>query len=161
MQYKKFILSFADEGSQEEEMNRFLRGHKIVKIDENFMPEEHMWVFLVKYLGGEQNGTSSPQKRSDSKYIPEKDLDAKQLEKYKRFAEIRLELSKKYDIKAYVIFSNRELGELSKMENVNEQSLLNIDGYGKARLEQFGHEFLIMLHQNETSGNVDDENPPF
>ena len=162
MQYKKFILSFFDEGAQLEELNRFLRGHKVVKIDENFLPDNQMWLFLVKYIDGEQKDTASPQKRSEiNKFIPEKELDANQLEKYKRLVDIRLELAKKYDVKAYVVFTNRELGEISKMDKVSEEELLKIDGVGMSRLEQFGREFIKMLNSDEESGNADQQDYPF
>jgi len=162
MQYKKFILSFFDEGSQVEELNRFIRGHKVVKIEENILPDDHMWVFLVKYLDGELKDTASPQKRSEiTKFIPEKELDASQLEKYKRLVDIRLELAKKYDVKAFVIFTNRELGEISKMDKISEEELLKIDGIGMSRMEQYGREFIKMLNPDEESGKTDQQDCPF
>ena len=37
MQYKKFILSLTDDGVQEAELNRFLRGHRVLKVEQHFM----------------------------------------------------------------------------------------------------------------------------
>jgi hypothetical protein len=43
MQYKKFILSLTDEGAQEAELNRFLRGHRVLKVEQHFLEEDGIW----------------------------------------------------------------------------------------------------------------------
>ena len=53
MQYRKFILSLTDDGVQEAELNRFLRGHRILKVEQHFLPDDGLWAFLVSYLDGE------------------------------------------------------------------------------------------------------------
>ena len=37
MQYKKFVLTLSDDGAQEAELNRFLRGHRVLKVEQHFM----------------------------------------------------------------------------------------------------------------------------
>lgn len=50
MQYRKFVFSLADDGTQEAELNRFLRGHRVLKVEQHFIPENELWAFLVCYL---------------------------------------------------------------------------------------------------------------
>lgn len=37
MQFKKFIISAADGGIEEEEVNRFLRGHRVIKVEDRYV----------------------------------------------------------------------------------------------------------------------------
>lgn len=57
MQFKKFLLSLTDDGMQEAELNRFLRGRRIVKVEREYVSEDKLWAFLVSYLDGEQERT--------------------------------------------------------------------------------------------------------
>ena len=40
MQYKKFVLSIGDDGAQEAELKRVLRGHRVLKMEQHFMEAE-------------------------------------------------------------------------------------------------------------------------
>jgi len=166
MQYRKFVLSLGDEGLQEAELNRFLRGHRILKVEHLFLEAELQWVFLVSYLDGEQKETAPiPRRNEQKKFEPEKELDKEQLERYQRYAEIRLNLAHKYAVKAYVVFTNRELGELAKFDKLGVGELRQVEGVGEARISQYGMEFLELLNSNEKSGESDavggDSGQPF
>lgn len=145
-----------DEGQQEAELNRFLRGHRILKVEHQFLERELQWAFLVSYLDGEQKETAPIARRNEQKkFEPEKELDKEQLERYQRYSELRLNLAHKYAVKAYVVFTNRELGELAKFEKLGVEELRQVEGVGEARISQYGMEFLEMLNSNETSGETD------
>lgn len=66
MQYKKFILPLADDGAQEAELNRFLRGHRVLKVDQHFVESDGLWALLVCYLDGEQRDAAPPARRSNT-----------------------------------------------------------------------------------------------
>lgn len=156
MQFKKFVVSLGDEGTQEAELNRFLRSHRILKVEHLFVESDRLWAFLVSYLDGEQNETAPTARRKEfKKFEPEKELDATQLARYKKYAEVRLALSRKYDVSAFVVFTNRELGELSKYESLGVKELRQVEGVGEARISQYGMEFLSMLQEDETGGKSD------
>jgi len=53
MQYKFFIIPFGDDGSAEEELNQFLRGHHVTQTERHFSFERGCWAFLVEYLEGD------------------------------------------------------------------------------------------------------------
>ena len=58
MQYKKFVLSIGDDGAQEAELNRFLHGHRVLKVEQHFMEADGLWAILVSYMDGEQRETT-------------------------------------------------------------------------------------------------------
>lgn len=111
MQYRNFVLSLTDDGAQEAELNRFLRGHRVLKVDQHFMEADALWAFLVCYMDGEQRDTAQAVHRSNNeRFDPAKELTPDQLERYQHYAAIRLQLARRDNVKAFVVFTNRELG---------------------------------------------------
>lgn len=165
MQYKKFILSLTDDGLQEAELNRFLRGHRAIKVEQHFMPDEALWAFLVCYMDGEQKETAPGAHRSNSeRFDPSKELTPEQLARYKHYAYIRLQLARRDNVKAFVVFTNRELAAIAKVEELSVDVLKGIDGIGEARIEQYGEDFVRMAIEtikehdgHETGGPFDGE----
>jgi hypothetical protein len=56
MQFKIFTISVADDGTAIEEMNRFLRGHKVLEVEQLLISTkmDSQWHFCVKYLANAQ-----------------------------------------------------------------------------------------------------------
>jgi hypothetical protein len=54
MQLKLFILPIKNLGAAEAEMNAFLRGHRVLAVKKEFVPdgENSFWTFCVEYLDG-------------------------------------------------------------------------------------------------------------
>ena len=161
MQYRKFILSLTDDGGQEAELNRFLRGHRILKVEQHFMADDGLWAFLVSYLDGEQKDSARLAHRSGERFDPAKELTGEQLVRYQRYAAIRLQLARRDNVKAFVVFTNRELGEMAKMDALTLEALRRLDGVGDARISLYGEEFVRMAsetHDKEDGKPFDDAN---
>lgn len=157
MQFKKFILSIGDDGAQEADLNRFLRSHRVLKVEQHFMAADSFWAILVSYLEGDPVSAAPPATRSNtSKTDPEKELTSGQLERYRRYVDIRLKIARREGIKAYHVFTNHELVEMAKKEALSIAQIGSIDGVGEKRAQQYGSEFLEEIPmQNETSGILD------
>jgi hypothetical protein len=54
MQLKLFVLPIKNLGVAEAEMNAFLRGHRVLAVKKEFVPdgENFLWTFCVEYLDG-------------------------------------------------------------------------------------------------------------
>ena len=166
MQYRKFIISIYDDGTQEAELNRFIRGHRVVKTDQQFVPSDGLWAFLVSYLDGEQNKTAQPASRGNAeRFDPSKELNEEQMARYKVLAEIRLQLAHRDNVKAYLVFTNRELAEMAKCTSLTEESMLQINGIGESRMKAYGEEFVRLAAEAEMPNNeiqqVDEEGGSF
>lgn len=162
MQYKKFVLPLSDDGTQEAELNRFLRGHRVVKVIQHFVENDALWAFLVCYLDGEQSETAPPARRSNTeRFDPMRELTEEQFARYKHYSDIRMRLAHRDGVKAFVVFTNRELGEIARIEEgLTEALLRKIDGIGDARIERYGRDFLRLLNEDMSGGNpfaTDDE----
>lgn len=62
MQLKVFILPIKNLGAAEAEMNAFLRGHRVLAVKKEFVPdgENSFWIFCVEYLDGGGAGALLP-----------------------------------------------------------------------------------------------------
>lgn len=163
MQYKKFVITLGDDGSEEAALNRFLRGHRVLKVEHYFMESESLWAFLVSYLDGEQKDSAPPAQRSNSERLdPSKELTQEQMARYNKYVEIRLQLARRDAVKAFVVFTNRELAEIAKVDKLNMDVLKNLSGVGEARIAQYGEDFLSMALMGTTSdGNNNEESGSF
>ena len=56
MQIKIFSIPIADSGVMQEEMNKFLRGHKVLEVQQELISTERggIWCFCVRYIQGIQ-----------------------------------------------------------------------------------------------------------
>jgi hypothetical protein len=54
MQLKLFVVPVKNLGGAEAEMNGFLRGHRVLAVKKEFVPdgENSFWTFCVEYLDG-------------------------------------------------------------------------------------------------------------
>mgnify|MGYP002624231077 CR=1 FL=1 len=157
MQYRKFILSLTDDGAQEAELNRFLRGHRIVKVEQHFMADDALWAFLVCYLDGEQKESTPAAHRSGERFDPAKELTGEQLVRYQRYAAVRLQLARRDNVKAFVVFTNRELGELAKQDSLTLDTLRRVDGVGDARISQYGEDFVRLVAEAGSFSDTKDD----
>jgi hypothetical protein len=60
MQLKMFVAPIKNLGDAEAEMNGFLRGHRVLAIKKEFVPdgENSFWTFCVEYLDGTAASTA-------------------------------------------------------------------------------------------------------
>ncbi len=155
MQIKLFtipILAFSD---YEEELNAFLRSHKIVEIDKHLVTSvtgSH-WCICVSYLE-----ISLADKASKEKVDYMKVLDAETFSKFSDLRKIRKSMAGKEGVSAFVVFTDAELAEIAKkLPELSVAQLKDIKGIGKAKSEKYGAVMLAHYQQliNEKSGVSD------
>jgi len=61
---------------------------------------------------------------------------------FNQLRELRLEIAHKHNVPAYVIFNDASLREMSAEKPTTETDFLAISGVGKAKMEQYGYEFI-------------------
>ena len=105
MNIKTFTISIFDDGSSEEEMNRFLRGNKIIDITQEMVQLNNgaYWCFCVKYLN--RSITSScNKKRVDYREI----LDEPTFKKFATLREMRKAIASADAVPAYMVFTDED-----------------------------------------------------
>ena len=161
MQLKSFVLPVLDGGVAEEEMNRFLRGHRVLQVHRQFCPDHGgYWAVLVDYMDGALNDDSAaPVSRSEKKDYS-KELSEEEYKEFQRLREIRKGVAKQLSLPAYLIFTNEELAVLARQPELIAEGTKSIKGVSDSHLNDFLSYFIPAL-TDETCGKLDGTDNPF
>lgn len=150
MQIQLYTIPTIDSKGALEEMNRFLRGHRVLEIRQEFAKDigGAFWYFSIKYIDGmfiSSNTTKNVKKQKvDYKEI----LNKKDFAKFDKLRKCRKEIAQKEAIPAYAIFTDAELAEIAKMPEMLVEKLGNIKGIGMKKVEKYGGRIIDMYRMN-------------
>ena len=150
MQIKTFMLPVASASQAEEELNRFLRGHRVLQIERHFCPDNGgYWAVLVEYVDGDPTDMVPPARRKD-KQDPTKELTDEERQRYEHFKQVRHQLANKNAIPAYLIFTNEELAILSRIPELSAETIKDVKGIAPTRLKQYIEHFYVVSDAEES-----------
>lgn len=158
-QYVSFFVSPFGEKSVTDELNVFLRSHRIVNVEKRLIDGERGtgWVFMVEYgidggSGGKSaSGSSSP--RIDYREV----LNANEYALFDKLRTLRKEVAEKAGIPVYAVFTNDQLAAMIKKNPKTAKDLLSISGVGEARVKQYGETFLNLFMSEQTEETAPNE----
>ena len=146
-QYISFFVSPFGEKSVTDELNDFLRSHRIVNVEKRLIDGERGtgWVFLVEYGIDGAGKTSNSTQRIDYREI----FNATEYVFFDKLRNLRKELAERSGIPVYAVFTNDQLAAMVKKAPKNAKDLLSIAGIGEARVKQYGEAFLKLFANEE------------
>ncbi len=161
MQIKTFKVPLGDTSGVEEELNKFLRNHRVLKVERAFCLDGSGYLAVcIEYMEGEPKGESvvKPAKKDVTKDLTEKELDV-----YERFRKRRRELAAEKSLPAYMIFTDADLAILARQSDLTVESIQEVQGIQKSRLKEYGGALLMDMTagQYETGGESDASDTPF
>jgi superfamily II DNA helicase RecQ len=138
MQIKIFTIPILGGEQINEEMNRFLNAKKILQTESHLVSnaEGSFWCFCLKYLS-DNSQQSAPKKKIDYREV----LDGKSFQRFALMRETRKKLAKEEGVPAYAVFTDAELAELAKIEELTPSAMKKIKGIGSGKLEKYGKHF--------------------
>ena len=148
MQIKLFTVSIGDEGKQQEELNAFLRGNKVLDVSQHIVQNERgaYWCFCVRYIEG---GTTAPNNRNlqfkekvDYKTV----LDEATFKVFARLREIRKQIANDDAVPAFVVFTDEELSEIAKLPAITPTAMQSVKGIGEKKTERYAERFINALY---------------
>lgn len=141
MQFKLFYLPAQGEQKLEEELNRFIRSHKVIEVNKQLIEgSQPGWCFCITYiLSGNVSSSGSPKVNYESI------LSKEEFFRFERLREHRKKTAQELNIPAYAVFTNKELADLAKKETITKAELIALPGFGKGRMEKIGTHFLKNL----------------
>lgn len=143
MQIRIFTIPIPGGEALTEEMNVFLRSRKVLEVTEQVIGNH--WCFRVKYL---DDHALNDRQKIDYREV----LDPASFQRFSRLREIRKQLALSESVPPYVIFSDAELAELAKMEQLSLASMRRVKGIGEKKIEKYGIKFIEeSTGKNETS----------
>ena len=152
MQIKLFTISIADNGAAQEEMNRFLRGHKVLEVEKQLISNEHgaQWCFCVSYI---ENSPPPQGKKEKTDY--KNLLKPEEFEVFSILRKVRKALSEADGVPAYAVFTDEELAGIARTDEITLENIQKIKGIGTKKIEKYGEKILNgykKLTTNEKNG---------
>ncbi len=145
MQFKIFSIPIVGGERANEEMNRFLRSKKVLHTEAQLVQGEEgiFWCFCIKYIENSLPN-SGKKKKVDYRNV----LSSESFTRFARMRDVRKRLAKEEGIPAYAVFTDAELAELAKIEELTIAEMRKMKGIGVKKIEKFGHCFLN-CHKDE------------
>ncbi|EFK34398.1 HRDC domain protein [Chryseobacterium gleum ATCC 35910] len=147
MKVKVFKIRIPEEFLYKDQkmLDDFLEANEIMKVETAFVSEERYWSVILYFedLKPAKNTVKEPKTvkySAESETLnmdEEKILDALKL--------WRSEKAKEQNLPTYFIASNKELVSVAKYKPAKKEELLEIKGFGKHKIENYGEEILEIL----------------
>uniref|UniRef100_Q3APY0 HRDC n=1 Tax=Chlorobium chlorochromatii (strain CaD3) TaxID=340177 RepID=Q3APY0_CHLCH len=152
MQIKLFTIPISDSGAPEEELNAFLKTHKIVSVDSELANNKDgaWWCFCVRYLEQAMNALPERKVKVDYRQV----LDDVTFQKFVKLREIRKRVASEEGLSAFIVFTDEELAELAKLDEISVKSMLSIKGIGEKKIERFARYFITTPESDEAQGEI-------
>lgn len=136
-QINTFFVPLADGDAAQDEMNAFLRGHRVLQIEKAFAGNG--WAFCVEWLEGSAVATKPPyQKRVDYREI----LDPETFERFAKMRERRKIIAQEDGVPPYMVITDAQMAVAVKDGEPTVEAMKKIDGFGEARLKKYGERLL-------------------
>ncbi|GHT84312.1 hypothetical protein FACS18947_1590 [Bacteroidia bacterium] len=147
MQFKLFTVPTTDDGSYLEELNKFLRSHKVLEVEQQLVNVKNgsQWHFCVKYLA---NAPVENKPQNTAKVDYKEILDEKTFAVFSLLREIRKKIAGEDSLPVYAVFSNEELAGIAALSEITTESIKKVNGIGDKKAERFGKR--LVEHYNQT-----------
>lgn len=155
-QYSTFFVPTRDDGEAQEQLNAFLRGHRVVQVERNCCADG--WSFCVEWLeSGPSARTGEPTYRGTPGRVDYmKVLSPPVFAKFARLREVRKTIASEEGVPPYVVMTDAMLAALAKVANPAPADLRKIDGVGEAKAKKYGERLLAALREMPAGGDVAD-----
>lgn len=142
------ILAHANQ-AQLDEMNKFLRGHEIIDVKQDFYTVDGLayWTVFIRYQG---RGQSMPQGKGVKAKVDYRELlDTETFKVFATLREIRKELAMEASVPLYAVFTNKELADIASLSKISIESVKAISGIGEKKLAKYGEELVNRYQKKE------------
>jgi len=144
MQLRVFTVPVSGAANAENEMNAFLRAHRVLAVRREFVAdgENSFWTFCAEYLESPAGGTAPDGKpKGDYKEV----LKPEEFEVFSRLRDWRKGVADKEGVPVYTVLTNEQLAQMVRKKVTAIAGLKEIEGVGEARLEKYGPALLQIL----------------
>lgn len=151
MQYRIFTIPICGGEELNDEMNKFLRAHRIVNVERKLVENENAcWSFCIEYIDSAvavvNNNVWQKKEKVDYKTV----LDEETFNIFVRLREIRKQIADSDAVPAYAVFTDAELAGIAALPEKTPSELQKIDGIGAKKVEKYG-EALCNLFNEKSS----------
>lgn len=151
MQYNTFYIPIGDNGEAQEQLNAFLRGHRVLQVERHVF--DGGWGFCVEWLDG--TGSSSAGAKWKTPRVDYREiLDEEAFARFAKLRERRKAIAAEDGIAPYMVLTDAQMAETARLEVLTRTAFVAIPGVGEARAKKF---FDRLVAQEPKAGNVAEE----
>lgn len=149
MNIKVLKVRIADEFLLQDQkmIDDFLNNHEIIKVETAFVHDENFWsvvLYFNEYNTDVKKNTVKDAKAA--KYSADDNtLNSDEVEILEALKLWRSEKAREQNLPSYFIATNKELISVAKYKPAKIEELLDIKGFGKHKIENYGEEILEIL----------------
>ncbi|KFF26082.1 aldolase [Chryseobacterium vrystaatense] len=147
MKVKVFKIRLPEEFLYKDQkmLDAFLEVNEIIKVETAFVSDECYWS-VVLYFEELQTAKNTVKEPKAVKYTADNEfLNADEEKILDALKYWRSEKAKEQNLPTYFIASNKELTSVAKYKPAKKEELLEIKGFGKHKIENYGEEILEIL----------------
>jgi len=135
MQIKLFTVPVGLVNQFNDEINSFLRSHKVVDYQKKLVEhaEGVFWCFYFSYVHDDFKEYTQKEKIDYMKV-----LDEKAFKVFSKLRDWRRKISAEEGVAAFVVFTDAELAEISKLPEINCNAMKTIKGISQKKIEKYG-----------------------
>lgn len=163
MSLKFFIIPINNIQEAEGELNAFLRAHRVLKMDRNWVDqgESSFWAICVDYLeNSHHQATSGTREGIRGKIDYRQVLSPEEFARFAQLRDLRKAIAQTDAVPVYTIFTNEQLAKMIQTGSRTKADLEQIAGVGDARVVKYADRFLSLLNQQEgATTNAPDGRP--
>ena len=155
MQFKFLRIPTDDPGPATDELNGFLRSHRVVTVRSELvcLADAAFWAVSVEYLEGAPKAPERPVGKVDYREV----LDEATFRVFSRLRDWRKAEAEKERVPVYTLFTNEQLAEMARRRVQNLADLGQIEGVGEARVSKYGAALLQVMAAVATDGPAPDK----
>lgn len=159
IQLKHFMIPAEGAGDAEEALNRFLRGHQVLSVRQEFVADGagSRWCVAVRYAqpsDGNQAGQPFRSARSGVDYKDE--LEPEAFARFVAMRSRRLKIANSMSMPAFAVFTDAELAAIAELENPTPEDLNQLKGIGKKKIARFAARILADDDEANSEGAKDE-----
>ena len=145
MKTKIFKIRLSEEFIYDDQkrLDRFLQENNILKYETAFVKEEENYWSVILYYEELKVQFNEPK---NEKYSAEQEqLNSDEIKILDSLKLWRSEKAKEKSLPVYFIATNKELLSIAKYKPIKKEELLDIKGFGKYKIENYGEEIIDIL----------------
>lgn len=158
MQLKFFTIPILPGADEEDKLNKFLRSVRVLEIKREIVSygDGAYWAVCVLYLP--QNHVESSVGNTKEKVDYKNILSEIEFKRFCQLRKIRKQIADNDAVPAFAVFTDYELSEISRMEEITLTALKSVNGIGVKKIDKYGNQFcelMASIIQDETEGKAD------
>lgn len=148
MKTKIFKIRLSDEFIQADQnkLDLFLRENNILKFETAFVKDEHNYWSVILYY--EELKIHVNEGKPEKYAADQEQLNPDEIKILDSLKIWRTEKAKEKSLPVYLIATNKELLSIAKYKPIKKEELLDIKGFGKYKIENYGEEIIDILEMD-------------